>query len=508
MVTQKTNFDLVCENMVVVNPEIPVGTFDFDKMDQAIGAAYQATMEQMPEIFSMVDRRVTLKERNTLRKEFWDKQADLVFDDITFSGIDKTQKSYLKRIINKKDDEISIEQLKRKYFKVFSDDKIKSIYPTTTLNSNTQSYGLHLNVKKEKDLFLEVGGIYSSRPINTGYIGLKYNLFGKTSSTIWANSYFGKFYGSVSVGTRFDFAGAIPFSIEPNLVFNRWDYFTSFATFFEDVQPSFIVVNERFGGLKFKFPVRNKGRIEMNFDYAEINDNYYQSTQFLPVDTADRTRLIVQAANVRFDRNTLNKKQYPNKGTRLSLEGKMLSGEEQTIPGSTSAISDTTYNQREWVTLKMTYTNYFQKLGLVKLGFHLEGVGSTQPFMRNHVSTLISAPAFQPIPESRTFFINAFRAHNYAAGGLMIVASISKSIDWRGEGYIFNPFGSIESSPDGGSWYDWGSKQYYVGSSSLVYHSPLGPLSFSVNYYDQKEKPWSVVLNFGYIIFNRSVRNI
>ncbi|MGB1032907.1 MAG: hypothetical protein ACPGWM_09835, partial [Flavobacteriales bacterium] len=107
-----------------------------------------------------------------------------------------------------------------------------------------------------------------------------------------------------------------------------------------------------------------------------------------------------------------------------------------------------------------------------------------------------------------TFFINAFRAHNYAAGGLMLVASISKSFDWRGEGYIFNPIGSIENSDDGQSHYDWNSKQYYVASSSLVYHSPLGPLSFSVNYYDQKEKPWSVVLNFGYIIFNRSVRNI
>ncbi|MGB1032467.1 MAG: patatin-like phospholipase family protein, partial [Flavobacteriales bacterium] len=400
MVTQKTNFDLVCENMVIVNPEIPVGTFDFDQMDRAIGASYEETKNRMPEILSMIERRVSLEERTEARKLFWSKQTELVFDQVTFSGIDKTQKSYLKKIINKKGGTIGIEQLKRKYFKAFSDDKIKSIYPTATLNTQTQAYGLHLNVKKEKDLFLEVGGIYSSRPINTGYIGLKYNLFGKTSSTLWANSYFGKFYGSVSAGARFDFASGIPFSIEPNLVFNRWDYFTSFATFFEDVQPSFIVVNERFGGLKFKFPVRNKGRLEMNFDYAEINDDYYQNTQFLPVDTADRTRLIVGVASMEFDRNTLNRKQFPNKGTRFNLTGKVLSGEEQTIPGSTSSISDTTYNQREWIAVKLAYTNYFQKLGPLKIGFHLEGVGSTQPFMRNHVSSLISAPAFQPIPES------------------------------------------------------------------------------------------------------------
>ncbi|NQX92414.1 MAG: hypothetical protein HRT74_09905 [Flavobacteriales bacterium] len=477
-------------------------------MKMAVRSGYISTMNEMLEIKSMVSRRVSQEDRNQARQEFLRKKVALNFDEITVTGLEKSQKSYVKGIINKKSNTLSVDQLEGKYFRAFADEKIQSIHPSAKLNTTSNKYKLNLEVKKEKDLFLEVGGIFSSRPINTGYIGLKYNLFGSTSSTLYANSYFGKFYGSVNAGARIDFASSLPFSIEPNLVFNRWDYFTSFATFFEDVQPSFIVINERFGGLKFRFPVKNKSRIELTGDYGIINDEYYQNTQFTAVDTADRTRFILGAVDLTFDRNTLNRKQYAYQGTRVLIKTKYINGEEQTIPGSTSQLKDTTYSNRSWLVAKFRYENFFKRLNKVKFGFMLETVGSTQPFLNNHVSTLISAPAFQPIPEAPTFFINTYRAHNYAAGGLRVIASLAKTIDIRAEGYVFNPLGKLVTNPEGGTMYDWEGNQYYIASGSLVYHSPLGPVSFNVNYYDQKEKPWSVVLNFGYILFNRSIRNI
>jgi len=41
----------------------------------------------------------------------------------------------------------------------------------------------------------------------------------------------------------------------------------------------------------------------------------------------------------------------------------------------------------------------------------------------------------------------------------------------------------------------------------LVYHSPLGPVSVSLNYYDKKERPYSFIFSFGYVIYNRSARD-
>ncbi|MDP4953866.1 MAG: hypothetical protein NWQ53_09500, partial [Flavobacteriales bacterium] len=150
----------------------------------------------------------------------------------------------------------------------------------------------------------------------------------------------------------------------------------------------------------------------------------------------------------------------------------------------------------------------FQKIGRLRIGMMGEAVASTQPFMRNHVSTLIAAPAFQPIPESQTFFIKEYRAHNYVAGGLMLVSDIGKNIDIRAEAYAFRPLGRLEQRDDGLTNYNWDEEVYFIASSSIIYHSPIGPLSFAVNYYDQKENQWSAVLNFGYLLFNRSVRNI
>lgn len=44
---------------------------------------------------------------------------------------------------------------------------------------------------------------------------------------------------------------------------------------------------------------------------------------------------------------------------------------------------------------------------------------------------------------------------------------------------------------------------YYVMSASFVYTTPIGPLSASLNYYDD-DTPISFFINLGFVIFNRS----
>jgi len=44
---------------------------------------------------------------------------------------------------------------------------------------------------------------------------------------------------------------------------------------------------------------------------------------------------------------------------------------------------------------------------------------------------------------------------------------------------------------------------HYILSGSFVYTTPIGPLSASVNYYDDGT-PVSFYINIGFIIFNRS----
>ncbi|MFM9986792.1 MAG: hypothetical protein ACKVOK_16245, partial [Flavobacteriales bacterium] len=508
MILFRTEFKQLCENMLVVVPDVQsIGTFDFDNMQQASDKGYFAALDSLSKMRAFISRRVTLEEKNAGRAAFRKKFKPLIIESVEIEGLERTQNNYVRKIFGRKNAPRPLSEIKTPYFRVFDDDKIKSIFPIARLNPGTGMYALILDVKKERDLHMSFGGNFSSRSINTGFIGLQYHYFGKTSATFSANSYFGRFYGSVNGDIRWDIPSQYPFAINGGFTFNRWDYYKSLATFFEDVKPSYILLNERFGNLTLSAPAGNKGVLRADAIYAIMFDEYYQTSSFTSVDTADRTVFDAGIFRATWERNTLNRKQYANKGTFLNLSAKWVTGKESNIPGSTNPVKDTLVDYHHWITAKINYTNYFLPVHKFRLGFMLEGVASTQEFFNNYSSSVIAAPSFTPIPESKTYFMPQFRAHNYAAGGLMGVLSLSKNFDLRAEGFVFNAFGRIVSNSLKEAEYVYELKQFYLASAAMIYHSPLGPISLSANYYDQKEVPWSVIFNFGYVIFNRSARD-
>jgi NTE family protein len=109
-----------------------------------------------------------------------------------------------------------------------------------------------------------------------------------------------------------------------------------------------------------------------------------------------------------------------------------------------------------------------------------------------------------PTPESKTLFLPNFRAYQYAAGGARLIVHPLKPLDLRFEGYLFQPYQSIGQKADQTAEL---SKpflhQYIVGMAAVVYHSPLGPISMSVNYYHKEPEPFTFLFHFGYTIFNR-----
>jgi NTE family protein len=296
-------------------------------------------------------------------------------------------------------------------------------------------------------------------------------------------------------------------ALHASIYLNRWDYYKSLATFFEDVKPSYVLLNERYGEFSMSTPAGNKGIFRADFIYTHQYDEYYQTREFLSVDTADRSEFDAGIIRLAWERNTLNRKQYANKGTWTRFSLKYTNGEEMTRGGNTSSNRDTILNRHQWFTAKFNYTNYFLHSGRTHVGFQLEGVASNQSFFTNYIASSILAPAYQPIPESSTFFMPEFRAHNYLAGGVMGVLSFNKNFDFRLEGHVFNAFGRIIQDAENHARYEYLLKQRYQFSTALVYHSPLGPISFSTNYYDKKDQPYSFIFSFGYVLYNRSARD-
>ena len=107
--------------------------------------------------------------------------------------------------------------------------------------------------------------------------------------------------------------------------------------------------------------------------------------------------------------------------------------------------------------------------------------------------------------DSRTLILQNFRAFNFVAGGWRNVFALKKKLDLRLEGYLFKPFESIVQGPNQEPQLSQEIRQvYFAGMASLVLHTTVGPISFSVNYYDDKKTQWGALLHVGFLLFNNT----
>lgn len=503
MLIGRTNYDVICPNGIIIEPKVNSATFDFGNPKAKIDSGYSATMRKIELIKNRVSRRVDSIELSQKRKIFINKKPDLVFGNIYIEGLKKGSANYARGVLRKKRETIPLHKFKPAYFRLVEDDKIKYIYPKAKFNSQNGNYDLFLKMKKEKDIVAEVGGNISNRPISEVFASFEYKYLGKIGISLMANGYFGKLYASSHTSMRFDFPSTLPFYIEPELTFNRWDFYKSSNLFFEDVKPAYLIQNDQHSYINIAFPVTNKDKLVLGGGIATLKDKYYQTEIFTGKDTPDVTTFDMITSHLNFERNTLNRKQYATQGTYLGFKIRYIQGEEYTVPGSTSTLFPTR-KIHEWAQLKLVYDKYYKQKGVLRMGFYLEGVYSTQTLFNNYTASILSSPVFQPLAESKTLFQPNFRAHMYAAGGLKNIITIKNRLDLRLEGYVYQPYQQIEKGLNNVPLFSEPFlRRYFIGTAALVGHTPIGPISVSLNYYHEETEPLSFLFHFGYIIFNR-----
>lgn len=511
MIMAQSNFTLKCDNGLIIEPQTDIDVFDFSDINGEIEKGYQEALSRMDEIRDIVNRRRTKAEIQSMREVFKSKFPEKNLGKIEIKGeLNKRQEEYVRSTLGPelRDTSFMFSDFRGQFLRLGQDDRIRYAFPVTRYDSLENNFGLTLNVKRERNLTAFFGGNFSSRPINMGYIALKYNFFGRTATSLFANSYFGRFYGSTMLKANIDFGGKKRYRLEPHFVLNRWDYFRNFSTFFEQSRPSFIVKNEIYGGLTGVSSLGNNAVAKAELRYGETADRYYQTENFTVEDTSDVTRFNMVNIAAGIDRNTLNRKKYASSGSRLQIYGRGISGTETTDYGTTRPELDSIITaQHTWLDFRLQYENYFFKRNFISLGFDFQAVYSTKPFFANYTASVISAPAFTPIPESFTIFLEDFRAHEFGTFGLRSIFEIRRNLEFRLEGYVFQPMRSIQRTEDNMAVFSQvpGTRQY-IGAGALVFHSPLGPISINLNYYSSKlDDPWSFLFNFGFTLFNKSI---
>lgn len=505
MLMEKTDYDVICENGILIEPKLKtVNVIDFSNTEAFIDSGYVAALRKIPEIRRFVTDTISMEARNKQRQAFNSKKKPLMIEKLQINGLNKNQEIYVKRQLLHKSHNISLSELKSEYFKLLADDKIDYVYPSLQYDKLTNFYTLNLDVKKDKNFSLQYGGQVSSSPVNEAFIELQYKYLGQHATSIFANTYIGRFYNSVQLRSRLDFPMKLPFYIEADLTYNQWNFFKTSNYFYEDKTPSYLIENEEHARVSVGIPASRQGKLIFDAAYGHIRDDYYQTNIFARRDTVDKTFFDFFTNGLLFEKNSLNQKQFAKSGGYFSASFRQILGEEKNVPGSTSLTHDESVHYHRSYQLRIKYDNYFENIRGFKLGFYSEICLSNQRLLSNYTSSQLAAPAFQPVPECKSLFQPKYRAFNFGGVGLKVIYNIYKNIDYRLEGYMFQPYQEILRNEQNykayyGPTFD---KRYFIASTSVVYSSPLGPLSVSLNYYDKNSKSFSCVVSFGYIIFN------
>ncbi len=504
MLMEKTDYSVICGNGVLIEPNVrPVNVIDFSNTSEFIDSGYVSTLRLIKNIRMYISDSIPLEKLTEKRRIFNQKKPALLIDKIDISGLNKNQKSYVNTLLYRNLKSTLLENIKTEYFKLLTDEKIDFISPSLKYNDTSGFYQLHLDIKRDKRFVTEFGGNISSSPINEAFVQIQYKQFGKTATSIIANSYVGKFYSSAALKGRLDIPTRLPYYIEGSFVLNQWDYFKTRTYFFEDKTPSYLIENETHFSFDFGFPFNNKSKVVFNISHFDLDNEYYQTNAFSRVDIADQTSFNANCLKFFFERNSLNKKQYAFKGSQFLLQFYYINGTEKFIAGSIAPIKKDLSLDHQWLQAKFIFDNYFKPIGRYIPGLFIEACYSNQPLFSNYTASSLASEPFAPTPESKTLFMPSYRANQFLAGGMHNILGLMKNFDLRLEVYMFQPYRVINQADNLTAFY--GKKfnsRFFIGSSALVFHSPIGPLSISVNYYQQYEQPFSFLFNFGYVIFN------
>jgi NTE family protein len=511
MLVSHSDFTLPCEMGIIIQPTSKVKTFDFEDVKQAISDGYNSTIKYLDSIEVHIEKTISKEELLKKRKVFKAKINNLNIESVTTSSPTNKKLFFIeKSIINtKKEKVIDSNLIEKRFYRLYNSKQIDFLYPTLTKKTDS-TYNLNLEDRKAKEFKLDVGGHFSSRSVNTGYIGLSARKLGKVASVLKLESYFGKFYGSAKAELTIETPSVHPVSISPYFVLNRWDYFHNFSTFFEDVRPSFLIQKEMYYGIKFNHPIKNTAKSTLDLRGFNLEDDYYQTSNYTNKDTTDKTFFNGFSSSWQFMKNTLNRKQFASSGHYFSFKIKYINGMENSISGSTSkSLPYDITKSHSWININSEIQTFLIDHQNFHLGLYAKGVLNSQSLYSNYTATLLAMTAFSPIADAETYFLPEYRSPQFIGTGFNFIFSLKKKVDLRIDTYYYQPFVRLNQNVDNGTFgYSKPFKgQTILASSSIIYHSFFGPIRITLNYFPQQKNPIAFQFSYGFAIFNeRAIR--
>ena len=494
-------------NGVYIQPNLKgYNSFDFGRVKGLIDSGYAQTIRQLDEIKKKILERKTCDAVAMRRNAFTNQSVPFLFSELTFDRFNSNQRGYIRAIFRSKRNENKFyySEIKRGFFRLVSEEYFNNVYPNILYNRERKTFTLKLTRRPQQNFQVGFGGVIATRDISNVFLGLNFYNFNRILTHASTGFQAGNFYKSAQIKMRMDFP--YQFYIEPYLSFDSWDYLNNKDLLNEVSTPSTPTVLRRFNrkyGLQVGVPFKNSFKSVFSVEAINSEDRYINGSVFISTDKLDELKLQGYRAGLNISSSNLNRRQYASAGKAFSFVADYFSVTEKFTPGSTSVQVLPTSNRRHWVKFKASAEQYFGS-GWYRPGFLGELVVSNQPFFENYFGTIINAPSFFPLQDSRTLILQNFRAFSYAAVGMRNVFTIRNRLDFRLEAYLFKALnGIVEGGNQEAEFSQSHGKMSFAGTAGLVFHSPIGPVSLSINYYDDDENTFGVLLHVGFLLFNK-----
>ncbi|SDM99842.1 NTE family protein [Daejeonella rubra] len=512
MFLSKTDSTSIGEKGAYIQPDLSeYSTTNFTPVAELIKKGYEAALADIPRIKKALGRSNTAEELKKRREDFKGGLSLLEFNKITASGINSKQKTYVERIIHNNIEEGSnLSEIKKGYYKLVADQNFETVYPKIVYDKVSDVNSFEVAVQPEKNFKIDFGGVISTRPISNAFVGLQYNYLRKKSYTFSANFYAGGFYESAQTTARVDMPSKLPMYLEAEFTYNHWNYFNKSQIFIENVKPAFIEQSDRRIVLKLGIPFTKNGKLEAQTGFINFDDQYSPNQVFRFGDLMDFNSYNGLMASINYSKNLLTRRQYAKSGSSFKVGLSAYTGTESYTPGNIFR-DESTFNEikasetnRHWFKAIINREKYFVLSKKYSLGYLIEAVVSNRPDFSTYKATILSAPAFNPLQDSKSLYLENFRANNYGAFGLKNVFQVYKNLDFRAEGYIFQPvkefkLNKLQSVGYGELFAD----SHYALTAGFVYNTLAGPISLSLNHYDDDQKRFGLMFHIGFLIYNK-----
>ncbi|MCF6170538.1 MAG: patatin-like phospholipase family protein [Bacteroidales bacterium] len=480
--------------------------FNFQEINSYIDSGYVAALRKIPLLKEKIAKKQSAAAIEKMRKNFQQSQPELVIDEVRVKGVNGKQEVYFMKSFRVHKEDENADDYKKQYTRLLANENVLNAYPSLHFNDSSRKFDLTLDIKEVTPFALQFGGFISSTGVNEGFVSFGYRHLGKTYKSIEAGAYFGTFYNSVWLDGKWEVQGRLPVVLRAKFLASGKNYFSNSRYFFEDKSPAFVIIDENYFDLSAGIPIGLSHALKFGATKLNLNTTYYQNNYFTRTDTADQSNFYFLNPYIEFTRNSLNRKQFATKGSRFFLGLNYYSGNEHTIPGTTVSGVEEYVRDLEFLLLSVHYEQYFQVFKPFILGATADFSVSNKPLLGNYVSSLLLASSYEPTPLMETMFLENYRAYSFGGLGVKFIFELLKSLELRIEGNYFVPYRKMLRGTE-----DYSvtlsapfSYQYIAGTVQLVYHSPIGPISASVNYFERPGEKFSFFLGIGYLIFNKS----